>query len=442
MTPDTAYAPPAAGRECVPLSPASLMRTFSFCTGIENSAPVIAEPDGTRCRIDQMAASGHDRRWRDDFRLVRALGLRCLRYGPPYYRTHIGPGRYDWSFADETFDELRRLGIVPIADLCHFGVPDWLESFQNPDFPGYFAEYAEAFARRYPWVWLYTPVNEMLVTADYSALRGYWNEGLRSDRAFVTALGNVVEANIRASEAVCRAVDPWFVQSEATRYYHPYEPSAAAHADYLNEQRFLSLDLNYGRRPSARMLDYLLGNGMAPGRLDWFLQGRVRNACIMGTDYYESSESVVFADGSTRGSNVLGYYGLTRQYYERYRLPIMLTETNQVQELNAAFWMERQWANVLRLRQEGFPVIGFTWYSLTDQVDWDIDLRQRRGHVVANGLVDLQRRVRGAGVEFRRIVGAWSAGPADSAQPACIPGWLETAQDGAPAGLPATAAAP
>lgn len=396
------------GRPCHPPSPTTLIRSFSFCTGIENSAPVIEGADGKPCRIDQMNASGHDSRWCEDFRLVHELGLRCLRYGPPYYRTHIGPGRYDWSFADETFAELARLDITPIADLCHFGVPDWLGNFQNPDFPRYFAEYAEAFARRYPWIWLYTPVNEMLVTAEYSALRGIWNERLSSGRAFVTALSNVVEANIRASEAICRHCCPWFVQSEATRYYHPYNPDAAEHADYWNAHRFLSLDLNYGKMPTASMVNYLFEHGLPPSKLDYFMKREIRSSCIMGTDYYESSESVVFPDGHTRGSNVLGYYGLTRQYHDRYRLPIMHTETNQVQSLDAVFWLERQWANVLRLRQEGYPVIGFTWYSLTDQVDWDIDLREQRGHVTENGLFDMNRRIRRAGVEYRRIVHDWN----------------------------------
>ena len=416
---------PSTCRACPPLTPENLLRSFSFCTGIENSAPVIAGPDGRPLRIDQMAASGHDRRWREDFHLVQELGLRCLRYGPCYHRTHLGPGHYDWSFADETFAELRRLGIVPIADLCHFGLPAWLGDFQNPDFPAYFAEYAQAFARRFPWVWMYTPVNEMLVTAEYSALRGYWNEALRSDQAFVTALGHVVEANVRASEAICQVCKPWFVQSESTRYYHPFDPAAASQADYLNDLRFLSLDLNYARRPSEQMIAYLSENGMIASRLDYFLQRKIWPQCIMGTDYYESSESVVFADGSARGSNVLGYYGLTRQYYERYRLPIMLTETNQIQGLNAAFWLERQWANVLRLRQEDHPVIGFTWYSLTDQVDWDIDLRVQRHHVVANGLYDMARRIRRAGVEYRRIIQAWSGALADTDHPACSPDWLE-----------------
>ena len=67
----------------------------------------------------------------EDFARVKELGLEFLRYGPPYYRTHCAPGKYDWNFADETFSELKRLGITPIVDLCHFGVPDWIGDFQN-----------------------------------------------------------------------------------------------------------------------------------------------------------------------------------------------------------------------------------------------------------------------------------------------------------------------
>src|SRR5581483_4181641 len=105
---------------------------FLFATGIENSAPTI---DGGHVRIDEMESCGHYRHWRRDFDLVRELRLHFLRYGPPLHRTHLGPGHYDWSFADETFADLRKKEIVPITDLCHFGVPDWIGDFQNPDFP-------------------------------------------------------------------------------------------------------------------------------------------------------------------------------------------------------------------------------------------------------------------------------------------------------------------
>jgi len=73
------------------------MSNFMFATGIENSYPTILLPDGTVERVDEMEKCGHYARWRDDFRLVQELGIRYLRYGPPLYSTHVGPGRYDWA---------------------------------------------------------------------------------------------------------------------------------------------------------------------------------------------------------------------------------------------------------------------------------------------------------------------------------------------------------
>src|SRR5205807_5682204 len=141
---------------------------------------------------------GHYERWRDDLALVRDLGLHYLRWGPALYKTFTSPGTYDWGWTDDVMDEMRGLDIHPILDLCHFGVPDWLGDFQNRDFPGYFAEYAAAFARRYPHVRHWTPVNEILITALFSARYGWWNERLASDQAFVRATLNLCRANVLA----------------------------------------------------------------------------------------------------------------------------------------------------------------------------------------------------------------------------------------------------
>ncbi len=112
------------------------MPRFLFATGIEGSNPVISDGRGETVRQDQMEASDHYRRWREDFDLAAGLGVSHLRWGPPLYRTWLGHGRYDWDFCDQALDRLAELGIEPIIDLCHFGMPDWLgNSFQNPEFP-------------------------------------------------------------------------------------------------------------------------------------------------------------------------------------------------------------------------------------------------------------------------------------------------------------------
>src|SRR5258708_135733 len=123
---------------------------FMFATGIENSYPTIKLPDGSRFRVDEMEKCRHYQCWEEDFKLVKETGIDFLRYGPPYYSTHLGADRYDWEFSDKTFGRLHELGITPIVDLCHFGVPDWVGGFQNQDWPILFKAYAVAFAKRYP----------------------------------------------------------------------------------------------------------------------------------------------------------------------------------------------------------------------------------------------------------------------------------------------------
>jgi hypothetical protein len=105
-----------------------------------------------------------------------------------------------------------------------------------------------------------------------------------------------------------------------------------------------------------------------------------------------------------------GFYVLARQYYERYELPLMYTETNLSEKGGAACWLWKQWHSLLRLREDGVPVLGFTWYSLTDQMDWDTALREDAHRVNAVGLYDLDRNGRTAGRHFQRLVRAW--GPA------------------------------
>ncbi|HWQ56319.1 MAG TPA: family 1 glycosylhydrolase [Bryobacteraceae bacterium] len=384
---------------------------FLFATGIENSYPVVAGPDGRDLRVDEMEKCFHYQRWREDFQLVRDLGLEYLRYGTPYYRVHRAPGKYDWEFTDETFAELKRLKIQPIADLCHFGVPDWAGNFQNPEWPRLFAEYAGAFARRFPWVRFYTPVNEIFVCATFSGQYGWWNERLASDAGFVTALKTLAKANLLAEEAILK-VQPsaLFIQSESSEYFHPADPAAQMRAAMLNHKRFLSLDLSYGHDVRGVMYEYLMDNGMSREEYHWFMEKarRLRPYCVMGNDYYITNEHLVREEGHVRGAGeIFGYYVITRQYFERYHLPVMHTETNLGDSERAPAWLWKEWANMVRLKEDGVPILGFTWYSLTDQVDWDTALRQQNGNVNPLGLYDLDRRIRPVGEAYRSMVEQW-----------------------------------
>ena len=381
---------------------------FMFATGIENSYPTIQLPDGSTKRIDEMEKGFHYQNWKKDFELVKDIGIEFLRYGPPYYKTHLGPGKYDWSFADETFNYLKELHITPIVDLCHFGVPDWIGNFQNPEFPNYFAEYSKAFATRFPDLQLYTPVNEIFIAAMFSAQYGWWNERLRSDKSFVTALKHLCKANVMAMHSILQIQpEATFIQSESSEYFHAMDPLAVPLARFLNQKRFLSLDLTYGYPLNVTMYEYLRSNGMTSDEYYWFTKNQVKAKCIMGNDYYVTNEHLVFPNGHTQAAGeIFGYYVITNQYYRRYKLPIMHTETN-IKMPACKEWLLKQWANVHRLKHDGIPIIGFTWYSLCHQVDWDSALRNDAGVVNELGLFDLNRKIMPVGEAYKTLIENW-----------------------------------
>ena len=387
---------------------------FMFGVGIECSCPTIA---GNQ-RVDELRDTGHYELWRTDLRLVRELGLRYLRYGPPIYRIFKDRNTYDWSVIDPIMAEMRRFGIVPIIDLVHFGLPDWLRDFQNPDWPNYLQDYARAFAERYPWVRYYNPVNEIYITALFSAAFGWWNERMMTDAAFVTNIKHCVKASILAMRTILDLrPDAIFVFSESTEYVHPGSPQMVGQAHFMNERRFLSLDLLFGHDVSATMYRYLLANGMSSDEYMWFYSQRdLRRHCVMGTDYYITNEHVVRADGTAIGAgDIYGYYVITRQYFERYRLPVMHTETNRVDK-QAVEWLWKEWMNLLRLREDGVPIVGFTWFGLVDMKDWDTALTRMRGVVNKVGLYTLERKQRKVGREYRRLVEEYAHLPISSSK--------------------------
>jgi beta-glucosidase/6-phospho-beta-glucosidase/beta-galactosidase len=381
-----------------------------FATGIENSYPTITLLDGTIKRIDEMEKTGHYKYWKEDFRLVKEMGMDHLRYGTPYFSVHEGPGKYDWSFSDEVFNEMKELGIIPLVDLCHFGVPDWIGNFQNSDWPRYFAEYAGAFAARYPYLQFYTPINEIFIAAMFSAQYGWWNECKSDERSFVTALKNLCKANVLASQEILKVrSDVFFIQSESSEYFHAEDPSCQPLCDFLNQKRFLSLDLTYGHSVDVNTYKYLMENGMTDKEYTWFHTNQLKekNRCIMGNDYYITNEHMVHANGSTSpAGEIFGYYVITHQYFRRYRMPVMHTETN-ITEPFSVHWLRKQWANVYRLKQDGVPIVGFTWYSLIDQVDWDSALRNDDGVVNSLGLYDMERKIRLVGEEYKNLIVQW-----------------------------------
>jgi len=378
---------------------------FMFATGIECSYPTI---DQGRWRRDEMDSTRHYSRWQRDFELAREIGITHIRYGPPLHLTFEGPGKYNWDYCDPQLEELRDVGPEPIIDLCHFGLPSWLGNFQNPEIADALAQYAGAFAERYPWVRFYTPVNEMYVCARMSALDGIWNEQLRDEGAYARAAWNLANASIAMSDAILkRRSDVIFINSESSEFYQPCcpDPNVRKAAAAANERRFLPLDLIYAHELSEGMHQLLCEQGIASDKIKQLAQRKVPRRSILGVDYYEWNERLIDRHGDPLAlGELFGWYVIANQYWERYRRPMMHTETNKPDADGAPRWLWRQWHNVQLLHRAGVPLVGFTWYSLTDQIDWSIAMSDAIGIVYPVGLFDLNREARTVGIAYKQLI--------------------------------------
>jgi beta-glucosidase/6-phospho-beta-glucosidase/beta-galactosidase len=385
----------------------ALDEPFLFATGFENSYPQL--PGGRR--VDELAKTGHYERWAEDFAKLHEIGVNAVRYGPAWYRTHPGPGRFDWSSVEAPMGWLRDSGVTVIADLCHFGVPGWMGGFDDPAFPAALAEYAGAFARQHPWVRYYTPINEIFVAASFSALFGWWNEGRTGDAAFARTLLNLCRAHELAVEAIlAERPDAIIVQTESCGRYAPGDASAEARsrAAFWSEMRFAALDLTTGRAPTPLVRELLAQGGMTEADAVFFARRRAAGQRWLGVDYYAGNEQVVAADGAcTPAPRRAGLAAIGREYHARYDLPLCVTETNTV-AAGALGWLSEQWSETLALRDAGVPVTGFTWFGLTDFVDWSHVLREERGDVDPVGLYDLERRMRPVGRAYQDLIAAWA----------------------------------
>jgi beta-glucosidase/6-phospho-beta-glucosidase/beta-galactosidase len=385
-----------------------LDRGFVVSTGIECSAPRIRGG----LRQDELRKTGHWERYSEDFGLIADFGIRFVRYGVPFHVVAADPDQLDWQWTDRALGALREAGLEPIADLLHFGVPDDLRGVGDPRLPARYADYVRAFAERFPWVRYYTPVNEPLVTAVFSASNGWWNECARDQRALVAAIDTLSACVVSAMEIIReRRPDAIFIQSDACESYSAGHPAARRLAAHLNERRFVTYDLSYGRRPTAGIEAWLLENGMSRQRLAWFEEHGSSARCVIGHDYYRGNEHLLGADGEDvrSASPRRGYAALAREFHARYSLPFMLSETN-IAGNRAPAWLAEVWNDALELRAQGLPIRGFCWYGFIDHVDWDSSLRYNRGRQNQCGLVGLDRRSHRVGQDYRRLALAAQSG--------------------------------
>jgi dTDP-4-dehydrorhamnose reductase len=354
--------------------------------------------------FDQLARSGHAHR-QNDLDLFASLGIRTLRYPLLWERTApAGLAAADWSWPDQRLDRLRQLGLDPIVGLVHHGSGPLHTDLLDPAFPLLLAEYAEAVARRYPWVNRYTPVNEPLTTARFSGMYGVWYPHGRDPQAFARALLHQCRGVVLAMERI-RAINPDARLIQTDDLGKVFSTNLLAYqARFENHRRWLSHDLLCGRVRRGHPLWKYLQNDAGISREE--LQFFVDHPCppdVIGVNYYLTSERLLderlaLYPPSTHGGNsrhryadveavrlrpegLVGPRGLLKEVWERYGIPIAITEVhNGCTREEQLRWLLEIWEAAVDLRTSGVDLQAITVWALLGTFDWDSLVTRTSGH--------------------------------------------------------------
>lgn len=341
---------------------------------------------------DQTVLSGHHDR-PGDLDLFAGLGLRAIRYPVLWERTMAADGVPDWTWPDARLHRLRALGIRPIVGLVHHGGGPRHTHLLDPGFAAGLGDYAGRVAARYPWVEDWTPVNEPLTTARFSALYGHWYPHRRDEGAFWLALLNQVDATRAAMRAI-RAVNPRarLIQTDDLGRTFATSP-LAEQAAFDNERRWAGWDLLFGRVGRDHPLFAALeraGLGERARRIaddpcppdvvgvnhyltsDRFLDHRVER---YPAELHGGNGRIAYAD--TEAVRVLdppagGLGAALGEAWARYGVPLAATEVhNGGSEEEQLRWAAAAWDAAVALAADGVEVRAVTAWSLLGSHGWN-----------------------------------------------------------------------
>jgi dTDP-4-dehydrorhamnose reductase len=352
---------------------------------------------------DQSEETGHSYR-QGDIDLIADLGVTTVRY--PILWENVSPkrpGDCDWAWTDERLTMLRERGIGVIGGLTHHGSGPHYTDLLDLEFPEKLADYAERAAKRYPWIKMWTPVNEPLTTARFSALYGHWYPHRRDYPSFLRALVNQCKGTLLAMRAIRKIIpDARLLQTEDLGKTFSTAP-LRNQAQHENERRWLSLDLLCGRVTAKHNWHKILfGAGIGWEEMEMFESGEARPD-ILGINHYLTSER--FLDhrthlypgheigGNGRDSYVdaeavrvkrleddTGFGPRLREAWERYKLPIAITEVHHGCHRDEQLrWFMEVWNTANELREEGMDLRAVTIWSMFGNVDWRFLLTQKKG---------------------------------------------------------------
>jgi beta-glucosidase len=392
-------------------------------------------------------ATDHWNRFREDIRAAAEMGLNTYRFSIEWSRLEPEEGQWDKNalgWYENLIDACESAGLLPMATLHHFTIPEWLarrggitSEHYVDKFAGFVRKVAPALVPRVP---LWCTINEPVALVVGAYLGGYMPPALCQPKLASLALRNLLRAHVRAYDILHaergERRGPWKAEPLMVGMAHnmidfrPLRPHRLVERAMSHVfRRFYNrawLDAVTGRRQHFGVW------GLIPyARPVWEARGR-RTVDFIGINYYtkvyvcwgpqpKEAEFVRFRSlpigvrFSLPQESVsdLGWpvhpKGLGRmiRFVKGYGLPIFITE-NGIADAGDRLrpqYLVSHLREVAQAIAQGADIRGYYHWSLLDNFEWIKGFPPRFG-LLAVDYETFERKPRASAALYRRIIEA------------------------------------
>jgi len=330
-------------------------------------------------------------RFEEDFSIARELGHTAHRLSLEWSRIQPEEHWFDAEvirYYKRMLVSLRDKGIKTVVTLHHFTNPEWFYKkggWLQPDAASLFNAYVQAVVRELAGsVDYWITINEPLVFAYNGYVKGIWPPFQRSFAQAMKVVDRLKDAHLQAYRTI-----------------HECVPAAqVSFAKHIRTFRACP----YGNIGQNHLLAYIRNALFNLEMIEWVLQRKAMD--FIGLNYYtvdfiQASLSNMMGtecghDHYRLKKNSLGWHvypqglALLLKRIGKYGLPVFITENGTTEQTDAAYqeYLTAHVGAVYDAVQSGVPVIGYLWWSLIDNFEWD------KGYDAHFGLVSVDDALR------------------------------------------------
>ncbi|MFH0763190.1 MAG: glycoside hydrolase family 1 protein [Candidatus Omnitrophota bacterium] len=333
-------------------------------------------------------ACGHYQLYKQDFNLAKGLNHNAHRLSIEWARIEPQQGEFcaeEIAHYKDVITSLRERNIEPVVTLHHFTNPLWFAErggWKNSSAPDFFLRYVEKITEALgEEVHFWVTINEPMVYVYHAYVLGAWPPQEKSYLQAKKVINNLILAHLKAYRAI-----------HALYKRKNLKPPAVSIAK--NIQLFVAAPPTLRNRAAA----YLRNRSFNFQFVDALMRHKALD--FIGINYYTRGmvnveswliQVLLFDDSKAKQSglkkNSLGWdiypaglYKLLLKF-RKYRLPVFILENGICTPDDNLRWefIREHLKNLHMAMQKGVRVMGYLYWSLLDNFEWDKGFAPRFG---------------------------------------------------------------